>query len=308
LPEKKPRIVACIPAYNEEETIAKVVLKAQEHVDEVLVCDDGSTDMTAEIAERLGAGVIRHERNLGKGAALRSLFKAGIRSNADVLVTLDADGQHEANDIPKVIEPILKGESDVVVGNRFQHDDTIPAVRRWGNRALNFLTNLSLTSKVQDTQSGFRAYSRKALGAIDIVEDGLGVDSQILLGIRKKDLRIVEVHVSVNYPKNAKTSKKNFVLHGSEVILSIIELVTEKRSLLLLGVPGLLLSIFGTLSFVMVLKTFNETRQFAIGTSMLGIVSSLLGAILIFGALTFWLLGKRLNRLENRLSNRQVAS
>jgi len=115
----KPFIIACIPAYNEEATIAKVIIQTQKYVDKIIVCDDGSSDLTGLIAERLGAEVIRHERNLGKGAALRSLFKKAKELKAEIIVTLDADFQHDAADIPKLIKPILDGEADVVVGSRY---------------------------------------------------------------------------------------------------------------------------------------------------------------------------------------------
>jgi glycosyltransferase involved in cell wall biosynthesis len=299
----KPFVVAAIPAYNEEKTIAKVVLGARRCVDRVVVCDDGSRDMTVNIAKELGADVIQHERNLGKGAALRSLFEAGQKMGADVFVTLDADDQHDPDEIPKLVEPILRGEADMVIGYRIPFDSSIPAVRRWGNRVLNFFTNLS-AGKAKDTQSGFRAYSKMALNVIDVVEDSLGVDSQIFLDAKDKNLKVVEVPVSTKYPKDVKTSKKNLLRHGSEVILSVIELVSERRPLLFLGIPGLMLFAVGGASFFLVLKIFNETRQFAIGTALLGVVSTLLGMLLIFGALILWVMGKRLSHLENRIANR----
>ena len=110
--------MACIPAFNEEKTIAKVVLLTQKHVDKVVVCDDGSTDMTGEIAERLGAEVIRHERRLGYGAAIQSLFRRARELGADVMVTLDADLQHNP-DIPVLVKPLWEGGADIVVGSRF---------------------------------------------------------------------------------------------------------------------------------------------------------------------------------------------
>ena len=299
----RPFVVVGIPAFNEEKTIAKVILKAQRFADKVIVCDDGSTDMTGEIAKKLGAIVIRHERNLGKGAALRSLFESGRKMGVDVLVTLDADDQHNPEDIPRLVEPILKGNADIAIGNRFQSINPIPTIRRWGNRVLSFLTSLSAGMSA-DTQSGFRAYSGKALHVIDVVEDGLGVDSQIFIEAKEKGLRIVEIPISVKYPKDAKTSKKNIVKHGSEVIIFLIELISEKRPLLFLGLPGLVLLILGAAAFTLVLSIFNQTRQFAIGTAMLGVVATLLGALLIFGALILWVLGERLSRIEKRISNR----
>ena len=299
----RPFVVVAIPAYNEEKTIAGVVLRAQRFVDKVVVCDDGSKDMTVDIAKELGADVIQHKRNLGKGAALRSLFEAGQKMDADIIVTLDADGQHYPEEIPKLLEPILRGEADMVIGCRFPFDSSVPAVRRWGNRVLNFFTNLSV-GRAKDTQSGFRAYSRMALNVIDVTEDGLAVDSQIFVDAKEKNLKVAEVPVSTRYPKDVKTSKKNFLRHGSEVILSLIELISERRPLLFLGIPGLALFTVGGASLIRVLMIFNDTREFAIGTAILGVASTLLGALLVFGALILWVMGKRLGRLENRIANR----
>ena len=115
----KPFVVVGIPAFNEENTIARVVLEAQKYADVVVVCDDGSSDLTCEIAERLGTDVVKHERNLGYGAAIKSLFERARALDADVLVTLDADGQHDPQEIPKVVWPVANCVADVVIGSRF---------------------------------------------------------------------------------------------------------------------------------------------------------------------------------------------
>lgn len=303
--EKKLLVVACIPAFNEEKTIAKVVLQTKKYVNKIVVCDDGSSDMTGEIARKLGADVIRHERNLGKGAALKSLFEAARKMDADVFVTLDADGQHGPEEISKLVEPIARRDADMVIGNRFHSSEVIPAVRRWGNRVLNFFTNLS-ASEANDTQSGFRAYSKKAVNVINVDEDGLGVDSQIFIDAKQKSLKVVEVPVTAKYPRDVKTSKKNLLRHGTEVIVSLIGLITERRPLLFLGAPGLGLLAVGGVFLITVLKIFNETRQFAIGTAIFGILFTLLGALLIFCALILWVIDNRLRHFENHISNRQT--
>ncbi|MGB9774852.1 MAG: glycosyltransferase family 2 protein, partial [Bacteroidota bacterium] len=156
--EGKPFVVAGIPAFNEERTIASVVLKAQRYVDKVVVCDDGSTDMTGEIAERLGAEVIRHERNLGYGAAIGSLFRRARELSADVLVTLDADGQHNPAEIPRVVKPVVDCEADVVIGSRFvdeRFSSVMPWYRRAGVQFITKLVNGSAKHGVKDAQSGF---------------------------------------------------------------------------------------------------------------------------------------------------------
>ena len=171
------------PAYNEEKNIAKVILKAQTHADKIVVVDDGSKDYTANIAEKLGAIVIRHETNLGYGAAIKSCFLAAKDLDADILVTIDADDQHNPEEIPKVVGPILSGEYDVVIGSRFDRAwaKEIPRYRLAGLRILNEATNQVATRPVSDSQTGFRAYSRRAIGAIRIYESGMSVSSEIAI-------------------------------------------------------------------------------------------------------------------------------
>ena len=185
---KKPYIIAGIPAYNEEKTIAKVIVKSRKYVDKVFVCDDGSTDMTAGIAEALGAEVIRHERNMGKGAAIRSLFKKAREEIADVMVTIDGDAQHDADEIPLLLKVMKETRADIVIGSRFLTKETVrkvPKYRYIGNKILNLITSVE---EITDTQSGFRAYSRKAIELIQPAELGFAVDSEILYRAAKLDL------------------------------------------------------------------------------------------------------------------------
>lgn len=290
-------IVACIPAYNEERTIAKVVLKAQKYVDKVLVCDDGSTDLTAEIAERLGAIVLRHEKNKGKGAALRTLFGAALSIGADVIVTLDADGQHDPDEIPMLIEPILKNMADIVIGSRFlSSSKSVPLYRRLGNRLLNFLTGAVSKKRFTDTQSGFRAYSAESVKRITVTEEGIGVDSQILMDASKKDLRIVERGISVHYEKG--TSTYNPIAHMSSVVVSIVNYAVRKRPLTMIGIPGLLLTAFGAWLVLEVIKTFFETSALAIGTMLIGITCSLIGIFMLFSALILFAISSALKSKE----------
>jgi len=188
--------VACIPAYNEERTIGRVILLSQRHVDHVLVCDDGSDDMTGDLAEKMGAKVIRHSANMGKGEALRSLFAAVRKMNAEIMVTIDGDGQHNPDEIPRLIAPLEDGQVDVVIGARFHgKNEGIPAYRKIGNRILNAVTLEGIT----DTQSGFRAYGVKAIETLHPAEMGVGVDSEILMDAARHGLRITELPVSVSY-------------------------------------------------------------------------------------------------------------
>ncbi len=274
------KIVACMPAYNEEKTIAKIILLAERHVDQVLVCDDGSTDLTAEIAEKMGATVIRHKENLGKGAALRTLFKKAIEQEADIVVTLDSDGQHDPAEIPKLIEPILAGEADITIGHRLQSEE-MPLYRRIGNKLLTALLRKAARAPVLDTQSGFRAYSRKALQAISIEVDTIAVDSHIIVEASRKGLRVKEVPVKTAY-KGLKHSTLNPLTHFYTVASYILKLIAGRKPITWLGVPGTILITAGLLAGLRVVKIFIENNyQIAIGTALIAVMLIILGFILL---------------------------
>lgn len=276
-------VVACIPAFNEELAIAKVVIGTQQFVDEVFVCDDGSTDMTATIAGRLGARVIKHERNMGKGEALRSLFLAARQANADVMVSIDGDGQHYASEIPRLVGPILEGSADVVVGSRFLGTDTVPAYRRAGNKVLNVLT----ANQITDTQSGFRAYSANAIGRILPAEMGMGVDSEILMEALGMGLKVVEVPVSVSY-REGKTSTHNPLYHTLDVVFSVVKLTSIRHPLIFYGIPGLVLVSAGVYFALRTLQLFQEQSTITNLTLSYGIIAGglvLLGLLALFTGL-----------------------
>ena len=275
----KPFIIACIPAFNEEDTIAKVLIKTMKYVDKVIVCDDGSSDMTAEISEKIGAEVIRHKENMGKGAALKTLFNRARELDADIIITLDSDGQHDPDEIPKMIAPILEGEADIVNGSRFIAEVNMPIYRKIGNKLLNFLVNVGINQKLTDTQSGFRAYSKRALRRIEITENNMGVDSQIIIDASRVGLKVVEVPINVNY-RNIKPTH-NPIKHLMMVIDYIIRRIIEKNSLLYLGVPGLLSIIAGILAGVRVIDIFLKNRAIATGTALISIMLLIIGFLLL---------------------------
>lgn len=292
----KSLVFAAIPAYNEEKTIARVILRAQRFVDKVLVCDDGSGDLTAEIAERMGAIVVRHKKNLGKGAAIKSLFSMSLEMNADVVVTIDGDGQHEPIEIPHLIKPVLSGEADIAVGSRFLAGNSeMPMHRRLGNKVLNGLVNLFGEEKVSDTQSGFRAYNRKALKEIDIATDGIGVDSEILIKAYGNDVRIKEVPISCKF-KGIEGSTYNPLRHGMNVIGSIIRHASERRPLLTFGLPGTVVLTAGLMLFVYVLHLYFSTKQFAIGYMFISMIAILAGVFAIFTAIILYMISNLIQK------------
>ena len=264
-------ILLCIPAFNEEDVIGDLIKKSLKFVDHVVVCDDGSSDKTSEIAENAGAYVIRHSENKGKGYALQSLFKYARHQNSKIIVTMDGDGQFKPDEIPKLCEPILNNGQDLVVGYRFDNNDEMPTYREIGNKMLDRISNLASKLPLRDTQSGFRAYSKNAIQLITFFNEGFGADSEILINAYEKGLKITEEKVTVIYNTGHKTSTKNPISHTTGVVVSLIELILIKHPLKFLGIPGILLIISGVFTSIYVLTIFNETRYFSIGFTMLGL-------------------------------------
>jgi glycosyltransferase involved in cell wall biosynthesis len=273
-------VVAGIPAFNEEQTIAKVVARTLKHVDKVLVVDDGSSDDTALIAERLGADVIPHGKNLGKGAALRTCFKWAKRTGAKVLVTLDADGQHNPDEIPRLVDPVLKGEADVVIGSR-RHSKDMPALRRFGAKLLDRATGVKVGGTIVDAQSGYRAYSRTALERVTAAEQGMGVDSEIIVKARDAGLRIVEVPVTAKY-KGLETSTYNPVYHGFDVFFSILKFMSIRHPLLFYGGFS---AIMFTVAIIFGIQTLDFYARWGRVVTNLALVSVAAG---IMGFLSFF--------------------
>ena len=270
----------CIPAFNEEARLSDVIVEAKNYADLVVGCDDGSSDNTSKIAISNGAELIRHSKNLGKGSAMKSLFNYAKDHNAELVVMIDGDGQFKANEIPLLIKPILNGY-DVVIGNRLGKNSKMPNYRTFGNKVLDKITNIAADLPFEDTQSGFRSYSKKAIESISIQSDGFGSDAEILVNAAQKNLKITDVPVSVLYDIGTKTSTKNPISHTTEVVLSLIELISIRRPLSYLGIPGIIIFAMGIIFSIIVITLFNETRYFSIPYMLLTIGSFTLGLILI---------------------------
>ena len=297
-------VVAAIPAYNEEKTIARVVLGAQKHAHIVVVCDDGSKDLTGEIAERLGAVVVRHERNIGYGAALESLFTRARELKADVLVTLDADGQHNPSEIPRLVKPIEDGVAEVVLGSRFVDKNGtsgMPAYRRLGVKVVTKLSNGDGKNGVSDSQSGFRAYSKTALGQLGAVsENGMGASVELIRTVHKNGLKVCEVPISCKYGSNNGVGKsnKNPVTHGIGLIMSLVRLVVEDRPVTLLGIPGALSVIIGTFFGVWMLNAFEVEHRIITNIALASIAFILIGFFMLSTAIMLYAIS-RLSRKMN---------
>ncbi len=268
---------ACIPAYNEEHSIAEVVTKSLSHVDRVVVCDDGSTDDTAKVAREAGATVIT-QTNQGYGAAISSLFDYARKENAQIMVTLDGDGQHNPNQIPLLVDAILTHNVDVAIGSRFLDDSTkASGYRKTGIKIITSASNYGTNFKVSDSQSGFRAYSKDAIDAIHPTEQGMAVSTEILLKISNKGLSIAEVPITISY--EGDTSEKNSVSHGVGVLMNTIKYVSIKHPLQFYGIPGLGLIVIGIIFGGIFLDRYLNDGTIFYGSLMGSVVLFLLGAI-----------------------------
>jgi glycosyltransferase involved in cell wall biosynthesis len=305
--DDEPLIVIGIPAYNEERSIARVILEAQKHADVVVVCDDGSSDLTGEIAKKLGAIVVTHDVNKGYGAAVRSLFRETKRLGADVFVTLDGDGQHEADKTPMLIQPILEGKADVVIGSRFIGDvqengsNNIPFYRRLGIKAITKLTTAASNCKVTDAQNGCRAYSKVALEKLLLFENGMGVSVEALVRAKEQGLRIKEVPLECKYSGVEKPSSQNPLRHGVSVVSSLVKLIVEERPLVFLGIPGVVLLAIGMLFGVWMLQIYAAQHQIVTNIAL----ASLAFVIMGFFALSTAIMLYAILRLSEKINHKE---
>lgn len=277
-------IVAVIPAYNEESTIARVILATGKYVEKVIVVDDGSADLTGEIAEKMGAITLRHRSNEGKGAALRTGVDYAKKEGFDILVTLDADSQHDPKDIPKVVEPLIQKAADVVIGARAMDSSVMPRDRIAGNKIFDAMNG----SKIRDTQSGFRAYTYGALGKIKFVENGMAVESQTFLDAVNAGLRIKEVPVFTTY--EGITPKRSRARHFSQVLDYMITRTVANSPLLYLALPGIIAVIIGIIAGFRVVAIFLNTHQIAAGTALIAVMLVIIGSVLVATSMVIKLL------------------
>jgi glycosyltransferase involved in cell wall biosynthesis len=232
---------------------------------------------------------------MGKGVALRDAFSRLEEFSPDIVVTLDADGQHDPSQIPQIIEPILSGKSDMVIGSRYLDGSRTdpPKHRRFGLWIMNKMTRKASSSLIGDSQSGFRAFSKKALKAVSLSQEkGFGVEQEeILLAFRNR-IQIVEVPIDIKYNGLGKTSTKTAVQHGEELLVAIVRLVIEERPLLYIGAPGFVLTLVGFILTAFELWLFNAKRLFDLPIGFAAITSTFVGVLLIVAGLIFQVLTK----------------
>ena len=281
-------ITVGIPAYNEEKNIASIIVKLKKIADKIIVCNDGSTDSTSEIAESLGAIVINHPKNLGYGAGINSIFKKSKEINSDILVTFDADGQHQIEDIEKVITPIRNKEADIIIGSRFldSAEDEIPDYRKFGIRLITKITNSSLKNKITDSQSGFRAYSKDVISKLNISDIGMGISTEILIKSSALDFRIAEVPIHILYEGN--TSTHNPVSHGTSVLFSTVKYTSIEHPLKFYGIPSIIFFIIGLSFTYLAAQYYSEIGRLNTNLTIVAAGTVLIAVVLLITSILLY--------------------
>ena len=281
------KITVGIPAYNEEKNIAKIIVQLKKVADQILVCDDGSTDSTSEIAESLGAIVIKHPKNLGYGSAIRSIFLKSREINAEILVTIDADGQHKIEDVKKVTKPIVDGQADISIGSRFlEEGDNAPKYRKLGINIITKVTNSSLSEKITDAQSGFRAYNNKVLQSLTPSDSGMGISTEILIKSSNLGLKIAEVPTEIQY--EGKTSSQNPISHGTGVLISTLKYISIERPLVFYGIPSFIFFIIGLTFTFFAAQYYAEIGRLNTNLTLIASGTLLIGVVLAVTAILLY--------------------
>lgn len=282
-------IVVGIPAFNEEKNIASIILKLKKITNKIIVCNDGSSDLTSKIAEELGTTVVNHSKNLGYGAAIRSIFLKAKEMNSDILVTFDADGQHRIEDIEKVIQPIMENKSDIVIGSRFlnKEKDQVPEYRKVGIKIITKVTNASIHQKITDSQSGFRAYSKKVLEKLTPSDVGMGISTEILIKSSKMEFKISEVPIKILY-EGENTSTHNPISHGTSVLFSTIKYTSIEHPLKFYGIPAVIFVIIGLSFSIWSIQIFAETGKIITNITLIGAGTAIIGVILIITSILLY--------------------
>jgi len=273
-------VTVILPAYNEEVSVGSVVLLARLYADRVIVVDDGSSDRTAEVAANAGAEVVVHTTNKGKGTAFKTGFEAA--EGADIIVTMDSDGQHNPADIPKLIAPILKGEADIVNGSRYLngHSTDTPAYRRIGQTILDKVTILNSGVRISDSQSGFRAFSASTKDIFRFKAQGMAIESEMLADAGKHGVRVTEVEIDVRYDVDGSTEHP--LKHGLNVLVKVLKDMEFNRPLYYFTLPGLIFGIVGLYLCLLFLRDFYLGGSLYFGPTILMILLTLIGTFMVF--------------------------
>jgi glycosyltransferase involved in cell wall biosynthesis len=278
------RLLIVIPAFNEEASIEDVISKAKAFSRDIIVYDDGSHDNTSEVAEKSGAIVIRNDRNRGYGRALNTLFQTAIIMKADYVVTIDSDGQHDPGQIPRLLQPLIENKADIVIGSRFLTSEDgfdVPKYRSFGIKTITKFTQAGCFDRITDATSGFRAYSINSLSKLHLVENGMAISTEILFKANEKNLRIVEVPVTIKKYDIKDSSAHNPLKLGWEVFSHVLKFLSLKHPLIFYGIPGLIFLVIASLFLYNALDLFSSTRYVSTNLIIISIGFALFGIILL---------------------------
>ena len=281
-------VLVGIPALNVESTIEEVVVKANQYADNVLVVNDGSTDKTSDIMQKLDITIITHDRKRGYGAALQSIFTHAKKTmnEQDILVILDSDGQHNPDDIARLCEPIRNGAVDIVTGTRFQNSK-LPIFRKIVIKCLTKLVN----GNIEDGQCGFRAYNYDAVINLNLHELSWGISLEILREAKKKQLRIAEVPITCIYDQKSHSS--NPISQGSSLVESFLWFMVFGKPLTILGIPALLILVGSFISASITIYLYMTLQYLVLGWALITISCLIVGMLLAFSAILFYALSRR---------------
>jgi glycosyltransferase involved in cell wall biosynthesis len=272
-------VIVVIPAFNEERLIGSVVLKILCYPVTVIVVDDGSADLTADLAARAGAQVVCLPENQGKGAALNAGVQKALAYDPDAVVLIDADGQHLPGELPVVLAPVLEGRADIAIGSRYINKGSkVPVHRILGHKFFNFITGAASGMSISDSQCGYRAFSRRALDEINFSSTGFSVESEMQFWAHEKHLVVEEVPVTIQY---IDKPKRPVMRQGMEVLSGVIKFTGQYRPLLYFGGTGGVVMFSGVIIGLRFVRIFFDTSQLALGSGLASVLLSIVGMILI---------------------------
>lgn len=300
-------ILVCIPSYNAESTIEQAIKNCKKFTNQILVINDGSSDKTEEIAKKAGADIVTHKQNRGYGGAIKTGLEEGLRRNAKITITFDADLQHDSNDIPNIIQPILSNDADIVIGSRFlEKSDDVKRYRKFGIKVITGLVNSFMQNNISDAESGLRAYSIDSLKLlVPMLEtEGMGMSSEILLKASVCKLKIVEVPRKEMYPEGIKTSSKNPLRHGLSVVFTIMKLIVENKPLKAFGIPSLGFFIASIVSAIFVVDFYNSFSRLPLGLTIFTVLLLSTAFFFSLAAMILYVLSRIANRINFNLKTK----
>lgn len=296
-----------IPAFNEAETIGDVIRQIPHEingVDEIriIVVNDGSTDNTSQKAD--ADYIIHHPSNMGLGQSFIDGIKKALEIGADIIVNIDADGQHDPSDIPRLLNPILVGDCDIVIGSRYMNSSKLemPKIKDWGNRFFTKIVSWAIGKPFSDTQSGFRAYSREAILNLTLFSK-FTYTQETLIDLSIKGMRIMEVPITIKPRRGKSRIVKNWYTYGFKALAIVLQTLRDNRPLAFFGTLGIIALLMGFSTGIFIFAHWFMTGRTFPYTSLIDFVvlSSLIGLFLMVLALVADMQGRQRKIQEEML-------